>query len=184
MEKDPTGRGQHEPGAKLDSGKVRAALVLGDFSNALKEVCKVGTYGANKYTESGWRKVPNGENRYQDALLRHWLDLHIGVEIDSESGLYHLSHFAWNALAILEKYIERKESEQSTICQQELPKPPIQADNNQCLPDLRSEASLPEKGELWKRTDLESNDVCLHGILAGNKRIPPKGSQADRFPIG
>ena len=52
-EKDPHGKGQHETGSKLDHGKIKADLVLGDFAKALIEVCKVGTFGAEKYTESG-----------------------------------------------------------------------------------------------------------------------------------
>lgn len=35
MESDPHGKSQHDPGAKLDAGKLRAALVLGGFANAL-----------------------------------------------------------------------------------------------------------------------------------------------------
>jgi hypothetical protein len=69
---DPNGKGQHEPGAKMDSGKVKAGM-LGDFSLALMEVAKVCTYGAKKYTRHGWEEVPNGVERYHDAKWRHKL---------------------------------------------------------------------------------------------------------------
>ncbi len=41
LERDPHGTPAHVPGAKLDAGKVRAGLVLGDFAHALAEVAKV-----------------------------------------------------------------------------------------------------------------------------------------------
>lgn len=101
-ELDPTGRAAHEPGAKLDAGKPRCTLVLGGFSRALEHVAKVGTFGAAKYTDNGWRTVPNGEERYTDALWRHLLQEAQGIECDPDSGLLHAAHTAWNALARLE----------------------------------------------------------------------------------
>lgn len=110
MESDPTGRDQHTPGAKLDAGKLRAGLVLGDFASALVEVVKVGTFGATKYTPHGWLSVPDAKERYTDAMMRHWLAIQSGQHpIDPDSGLPHLSHFVWNALAILELEIRELE---------------------------------------------------------------------------
>ena len=34
VEKDPNGKEAHSEGSKLDAGKVRVGLVLGDFSNS------------------------------------------------------------------------------------------------------------------------------------------------------
>ncbi len=99
---DPTGRGQHEPGAKMDGGKQRPALVLGGFARALEDVVRVGTYGAAKYTDNGWLEVPQGEQRYADAMHRHLLRHMTGEVLDSESGIPHLAHAAWNILALLE----------------------------------------------------------------------------------
>ena len=106
----PDGKDQHEPGAKLDAGKVRAGLVIGGFSRALLEVSKVGTYGANLYTPYGWTKVENGEERYTDAMLRHFLREAKGEMKDPESNLSHAAHLAWNALARLDLMIREKES--------------------------------------------------------------------------
>lgn len=100
--RDPTGRNPHEPGAKMDAGKPRAGLVLGGFARALTEVAKVGTFGAAKYTPDGWRSVPQGRERYTDALFRHLLSEAAGEAADPESGLAHAAHAAWNALARLE----------------------------------------------------------------------------------
>jgi hypothetical protein len=101
-ELDPNGKDAHEPGAKLDHGKPRVGLVLGDFAKALLEVAKVGTYGANKYTDHGWLSVPNGVERYTDALGRHLLYEASGELRDKDTGLMHAAHAAWNALARLE----------------------------------------------------------------------------------
>lgn len=101
-ESDPTGKQPNDLGAKLDANKNRLGLVLGGFSQALELVGLVGTYGANKYTDNGWLTVPNGVERYTDAMYRHLLKNAQGELVDSESGLEHLAHATWNLLAIVE----------------------------------------------------------------------------------
>lgn len=91
-----------DKGVKLDEGKPRLDLVLGDFADALWCVGAVGTYGANKYTDKGWQEVENGLERYGNAMLRHYLNYRKGIMFDAESGLPHLAHMAWNALALLQ----------------------------------------------------------------------------------
>jgi Domain of unknown function (DUF5664) len=91
----------HIPGAKDDAGKQRWGLVLGDFAPALAEVVKVGTFGARKYSAAGWLQVPNGIERYTDAGLRHIAAHTMGETHDPETGMPHLSHAAWNMLAVL-----------------------------------------------------------------------------------
>ena len=107
---DPTGRDAHESGSKLDDGKNRLGLVIGDFARSLKAVGEVGTYGAIKYTDGGWVEVPNGIKRYTDATMRHFLDEMSGVEYDKDTELLHAAHFAWNALARLDLIIREKEN--------------------------------------------------------------------------
>ena len=108
-EHDPHGKDAHEAGAKLDAGKLRPALVLGGFARALKEISKVGTYGAKKYTDNGWMEVPNGVERYDDAKLRHWLDEKCGIGCDQDTTLLHACHEAWNALARLDLILRKLE---------------------------------------------------------------------------
>ena len=97
VEADPTGRGAHDLGAKLDAGKVRADLLL-DFRHALVDVSKVATYGAGKYAPHSWLHVPDGIDRYTAALLRHLLE----EGDDPETGLPHLAHALWNLMAVVE----------------------------------------------------------------------------------
>ena len=101
-EQDPGGRDPHQSGAKLDAGKNRLGLVLGDFAKALEQVGQVGTFGAKKYTDHGWLDVPNGVERYTDALWRHLLAEAGGEAQDQQTELLHLSHACWNLLAVLE----------------------------------------------------------------------------------
>lgn len=106
MEKDPNGLNQHFPGAKLDAGKQRPYLVYKDFILALEEVFNNGTFGANKYTPSGWKSVLNADERYLDAALRH-LNLYVkGEQRDKESNTHHLGAVVWNILAVLQLELE------------------------------------------------------------------------------
>jgi hypothetical protein len=106
-ERDPSGRSAHEAGAKLDDGKVRMGLVINGFALALREVAKVGTFGAAKYSDNGWKEVPDGINRYTDALYRHLNDEAAGEVFDSESELMHAALAAWNALARLDLMLQQ-----------------------------------------------------------------------------
>ena len=110
MESDPSGKSLNTSGAKADAGKIRMHLVTGGMARAIREVAKVATYGANKYTDGGWVEVPNGFNRYEDAQQRHATDRHVGMEFDPETQLSHLAHEAWNSLAKLDLYLRAKET--------------------------------------------------------------------------
>ena len=100
----------HVPGAKDDKAKPMAGVLL-DFSRALQTVVDVGTYGAKKYTRGSWAMVPEGSQRYLDAMMRHLLAMDIDPDgLDKETGLPHLAHIAWNALAVLELQARRKET--------------------------------------------------------------------------
>lgn len=92
-------------GAKHDAGKPLAGILYEDFPHALRAVIDVATFGANKYTRSSWKSVPNAEQRYADAMHRHLLAAASGIERDEESGLSHLAHACWGALALLEMAI-------------------------------------------------------------------------------
>lgn len=105
-ETDPNGIAQHDPGSKLDQGKLLAGI-LQQWPRALTAVLEVATFGAHKYTRGGWMHVENGVERYTDAMFRHLLKEPI-EPIDPDSGLSHQAHVAWNALSRLELQLKEK----------------------------------------------------------------------------
>lgn len=110
-ETDPNGLAADAGGAKLDAGKIRVSLVLDGFPRALEQVAKVGTYGANKYSDNGWMQVPDGIRRYKDAMGRHRLADAKGERYCQETGLLHSAQEAWNTLAKLELELRAAETE-------------------------------------------------------------------------
>ena len=87
---DPNGIDAKQPGAKLDAGKAPVFQgVLNYFPRAIKAVAMVSQAGSNKYSWGGWRPVPDGVNRYSDAMGRHILAEAIEGPIDKDTGCYH-----------------------------------------------------------------------------------------------
>jgi len=107
-ETDPRWLKSGEPGAKFDAGKVRPSLILNAMPLAILAVSEVGTYGANKYSENGWKDVDNGIARYTDAMDRHRIKE--GLAVFDDSGLMHAAQVAWNALARLELMLREQDS--------------------------------------------------------------------------
>lgn len=114
VESDPTGRSSHTPGAKLDAGKVPILQgALEYFPNALREVAQVSYVGAKKYTWKGWESVPDGINRYGNALARHLLATEL---YDADTGCLHAAQVAWNALARLELILREQAEKAKSHC--------------------------------------------------------------------
>jgi hypothetical protein len=103
---DPHGMEAGQPGAKLDGHKPMPSDILGGFATALQQITLVGTFGQEKYSLHGWKKVPDGYRRYENAFFRHYLAMKTGETTDPESGLLHLAHMSWNVLAMLERYFD------------------------------------------------------------------------------
>jgi len=115
QETDPNGMDAKTPGSKLDMGKRSLwTHLLTYFPNALDAVCEVSEFGARKYTRMGWSLVPDGFNRYSDAMLRHLRDEAKGEAIDKDSKMYHAAQVAWNALARLELMLKEEEDEKGS----------------------------------------------------------------------
>lgn len=100
-------------GVKLDNEKPKLADMLFCFQEVLPELCKIYEFGTNKYGESNWKKVENGENRFKNALIRHFLS---NKKYDDETGVLETAHVAYNALMVLwfelqERAIESKVTE-------------------------------------------------------------------------
>jgi len=98
---------------KYDGGKspvFRGAIDY--FPRAISAVAGVSAFGASKYAWKGWEGVPDGYNRYSDAMVRHLIYEGEGEVLDTDSGLLHAAHSAWNALARLE--LKLRESQSAT----------------------------------------------------------------------
>lgn len=85
-------------GVKHDSEKLRLDLLPWD---ALEPVARVLQFGAKKYDDDNWRKVPDQRRRYFAAALRHLSAWKRGEKIDPESGLPHLAHAACCVLFLI-----------------------------------------------------------------------------------
>jgi len=79
-------------GLKHDQGKPRMDLLDPD---ALTELSKVLTFGAQKYDAHNWRKGIN-YSRIIAAAMRHMNAILGGEDIDPETGLLHAAHVMCN----------------------------------------------------------------------------------------
>lgn len=98
---DPDGLDAHEPGCKLDAGKKRWDLCPWEEIEGMVDIL---TFGANKYTDNGWKSVKNARARYMAALIRHWRQIESGETHDQESGEPHWKHMLCNAVFLAWKY--------------------------------------------------------------------------------
>ena len=76
-------------GIKFDGRKPRWSLMP---KGTVLQIIEVLEFGAAKYAENNWQHVPNGRQRYYDALMRHIESWWRGEKNDPESGLSHLAH--------------------------------------------------------------------------------------------
>ena len=88
--------------AKFDKDKQRPDLLLVGCPVAIADMVAVLTSGAVKYSAHSWRNVPDAQERYRAAMLRHMLAFCSGEDTDPESGHPHLAHVAVNAAFLLE----------------------------------------------------------------------------------
>lgn len=99
-------------GIKYDGGKAPVFRgAIGYFPRAVEAVASISAFGASKYAWNGWEHVPDGINRYTDAMVRHLVREGKGEVLDSDSGLLHAAHVAWGALARLELILREQETE-------------------------------------------------------------------------
>ena len=94
---------EQTPGTKYDQGKLQYTLVP---PYALQEVARNLTEGLKKYKErNNWQKVEGAEQRYMDALMRHFEAIRRGEIYDVDSSdptISHMSAVAVNAMFLLE----------------------------------------------------------------------------------
>lgn len=103
---------ESEKGVKYDGEKPQMYLLP---PLATLEVGKVLTYGATKYSPDNWRRVPELQERYSSAALRHLLASMSGEDNDEETDLDHLAHAICCLMFKLEdKILNGKDKEEAT----------------------------------------------------------------------
>lgn len=100
----------NKSGVKFDADKSPVWQGLVDyFPRAMEAVAEVSHQGARKYAWKGWETVPDGINRYRNALVRHLTGEAKDGKYDSE-GFRHLAQIAWNAFAALELTLREEQN--------------------------------------------------------------------------
>jgi hypothetical protein len=107
IELDHSGDANEKVGIKHDGDKPRFDLIP---PRAEEMLARVLTFGAHKYAPGNWQHVPDAENRYIAAALRHINAQRIGEHSDPETGLPHLAH-AMCCLAFVIELHEREFAE-------------------------------------------------------------------------
>jgi len=96
---------------KLLWGKIFAHTAYGSVdSNIIISIEKVLQFGAEKYGVNQWQNVPDAQERFKDALMRHTYNDEgefILNEIDADSGLKHVYHALCNTMFLM--WFELKE---------------------------------------------------------------------------
>lgn len=88
---------------KFDQGKSRVDLICPEFIEGIGQILG---YGAYKYEDNSWKKVPKAGDRYYAAAMRHLLAYRRGENIDAETCKSHLLHAACCIMFL--EYFERK----------------------------------------------------------------------------
>lgn len=84
-------------GLRKDEGKQRTDLLPTD---SLLELGKLYEMGSKKYADRNWERGMPWSKVY-GPLTRHLFKWWCGEDRDSESGLSHMTHVAWNAIALM-----------------------------------------------------------------------------------
>lgn len=87
---------QENGGMKDDSGKLRYDLLP---PGPIRQLVEILTFGARKYAPNNWQKVD--QQRYRDAMMRHYEAWREGEALDPDSGLHHLAHCMCNVMFML-----------------------------------------------------------------------------------
>lgn len=101
-------------GQKHNEGKLPIDIMLTvQFPKAIQAICKATLFGHEKYKETdedwlNYKRVNGGSTTYANAGQRHNFNK---SGKDEQSGLPHIIHKCWNALAELELWIEENKYE-------------------------------------------------------------------------
>jgi len=87
-----------QEGTKFDVGKLMYELIP---VLPLRELARVYTIGAQKYSPDNWRKGLKWR-RVMGALERHYQAFKDGESIDPQDGQHHLASVVWCAFALMQ----------------------------------------------------------------------------------
>lgn len=87
-----------EGGKKFDGDKLRWDLI--DYAQ-IKKLASILSFGSKKYQPNNWQKLPEFNDRYFAALMRHITAWRSGELKDSESGVSHLDHAFTNLFFLM-----------------------------------------------------------------------------------
>ncbi len=93
----------NDGGKKDDTGKPEYYLLP---SQAMDLFVRVLTHGKYKYGAHNWRLVPDGEDRYFSAAMRHMMKYLGGEWLDPDSRLPHLAHALCSLAFCIELHFE------------------------------------------------------------------------------
>ena len=97
---------------KKDSNKPEMWLLPFE---ALEQISALMTWANNnKYTKHSWRTLPNGEEQYLNAMLRHMSAMQQGEEVCSDMPFPHAVAIATDALFFLSHYLKGKDGQHTT----------------------------------------------------------------------
>jgi hypothetical protein len=104
-------------GTKHDNGKPRWDLLPGD---AVEEIVKVMTFGAEKYGDRNWEKGFRWGRPFA-ACMRHLWAWWRGIDVDEETGLSHLAHAGACILFMLAFVLRKTGEDDRTALAREYP---------------------------------------------------------------
>ena len=93
---------------KDDVGKPRVDLIEPDFILGLGEVL---AFGAEKYSDAGWKDIENKHDREYASAMRHLLKWRKGEQKDEESGKNHLLHAAYNLMVLYYDDLQKEKNQ-------------------------------------------------------------------------
>lgn len=154
-------------GLRFNEGKTRHDLLE---PYAIDQLAKVFTVGASKYAVHNWLKGMDW-SKVVASMKRHINKFEQGEDFDEETGLYHMAHAAWNAMALVSyyKYFPQGDDRLKHV----IKKPRISLDIDDVLADF-----VPEWCKLY---DLEIPSTWSFDPLMGErlKKMDENGTLCD-----